>query len=156
MTKIWTRFGSISSAMCDVLRRWISHMPIWKTKPSKAASPQTHPCKQYVQSVTSTSDNATMMKLPVVAKQEMSNPIIHHFKKTNTIQPCTSKFSQFHRELLIVQTYLTTYLPEDELLICLFEKQNQANQHHSKRINACDTYNLLPAQVTTQPWWNYQ
>ena len=40
-----------------------------------------------------------MMKLPVVAKQEMSNPIIHHFKKANTIQPCTSKYCQFHHEL---------------------------------------------------------
>ena len=174
----------------------------------------------------------------------MSNPIIHHFKKANTIQPHTSKYCQFHHELsskhilqhifpkmncsyaslknktkqssitanasihvirtscyqhqrkrnhdeitsscqtrnvashppsfqkskhhsamhikilsipswIIVQTYFATYLPEDELLICLFEKQNQAKQHRRKRIHACDTYSLLPAQVTTQPWWNY-
>ena len=40
-----------------------------------------------------------MMKLPVVAEQDMSHPIIHHFKKANTIQPCTSKYCQFHHEL---------------------------------------------------------
>ena len=199
----------------------------------------------YVPSVTSTSANATMMKLPEVAKEEMSHPIIHHFKKANTIQPCTSKFGQFHHELsskhilqhifpkmnclytylkiktkqssitanasihvirtgcyqhqrkrnhdeitsscqtrnvkphnpsfqktkhhssmhikilsipswIIVQTYFATYLPEDELLIYSFEKQNQAKQHHSKCINTCDTYKLLPAPAQTQPWWNYQ
>ena len=204
-----------------------------------------HQYMWYVQTVTSTSANATMMKLPVVAKQEVSHPIIHHFKKANTIQPCTSKYCQFHHELsskhilqrifpktncsytylksnikqssitanasihvirtdcyehqrkrnhdeitsscqtrnvashnpsfqksnhhsamhikilsisswIIVQTCFATYIPEDELLICSFEKQNQAKQHHSKCINTCDTYSLLPEPVTTQPWWNYQ
>ena len=53
----------------------------------------------YVHPITRASDNATMMKLPVVAIEEMSHPIIHHFKKANTIQPCTSKYCQFHHEL---------------------------------------------------------
>ena len=37
------------------------------------------------------------MKLPVVAIEEMSHPIIHHFKKAKIIQPHTSKYCQFHR-----------------------------------------------------------
>ena len=175
----------------------------------------------------------------------MSNPIIHHFKKANTIQSCPWKYCQFYHELsskhilqhifpkmncsyaslknknkqssitanasihvirtrcyqhqrkrnhdeitsscqtrnvkphnpsfqkskhhsamhikilsisswIIVQTYFATYLPQDELLIYSFEKQNQAKQHHSKCINTCDTYTLLPAPAQTQPWWNYQ
>ena len=104
----------------------------------------------YVHTVTSTSANATMMKLPVVAKQEMSNPIIHHFKKAK-------HHSAMHIEILsipswiIVQTNFATYLPEDELLIYSFEKQNQAKQHHSKCINTCDTYTLLPAPAQSQP-----
>ena len=77
--------------------RWIAHILIWKTKPSKAASQQMHQYMWYVQTVTSTSANATMMKLPVVAIEEMSHPIIHHFEKANTIQPCTLKYCQFHR-----------------------------------------------------------
>ena len=51
---------------------------------------------------------------------------------------------------IIGQTYFATYLPEDELLIYSFEKQNQAKQHHSKCINTCDTYILLPASAQTQ------
>ena len=73
-------------------RRWIAHILIWKTKSSKAASQQMQQYMWYVHPVTSTSANATMMKLPVVAKQEMSHPIIHHFKKADTIQPCTSTY----------------------------------------------------------------
>ena len=191
-----------------------------------------HQCMWYVHTVTSTSANATMMRLPLVAKREMSHPIIHHFKKAKIIQPHTSKYCQFHRishqeyisnisycavvtdstpgycsgaawnqgettslqllcevisscqrrnvashnpsfqkskhdsamhikilsisSWIIVQTYFTTYLPQDELLIYSFEKQNQAKQHHSKCINTCDTYILLPAPAQTQPWWNYQ
>ena len=67
-----------------------------QAKPSKAGSQQTHQCMRYVQPVTSASDNPTMMKSPVVAKQEMSHPIIHHFKKANTIQPDTLKYCQLH------------------------------------------------------------
>ena len=52
---------------------------------------------RYVHPITRASDNATMVKLPVVAKQEMSHPIIHHFKKANTSQPCTLTFGQIHR-----------------------------------------------------------
>ena len=143
------KFCNISS------RRWIAHILIWKTKSSKAASQQMHQYMWYVQTVTSTSANATMMKLPVVAKQEMSHPIIHHFKKTK-------HHSAMHIKILsipswiIVQTYFATYLPEDELLIHSFEKQNQEKQHHSKCINTCDTYILLPASAQTHPWWNYQ
>ena len=135
--------------------RGIAHMLIWNIKPSNAASQQTHQCMRYVHPVSSASVNATMMKLPVVAKPEKLHLIIHHFKKTK-------HHSAMHIKILsipswiIVQTYFATYLPEDELLIYSFEKQNQAKQHHSKCSNTCDTYRLLPAPAQTQPWWNYQ
>ena len=42
-----------------------------------------------------------------------------------------------HNYQLIVIKYFTTCLPEYKSLICLVEKQNQANQQHSRYINAC-------------------
>ena len=62
-----------------------------------------------------------MMKLPEVAKEEMSHPIIHHFKKANTIQPCTSKYCQFHREL-----------SSKHILQHIFPKMNYCSYTHLK------------------------
>ena len=111
-----------------------------------------------------------MMKLPVVAKQEMSHPIIHHFKKANTIQPCTSKYCQFHHELSskhILQrifpkmncsyTHLKNKTKKSSITanasihaIRTFCYQHQRKRKHDEITSSCQTRNVKPHHPSFQ------
>ena len=111
-----------------------------------------------------------MMKLPEVAKEEMSHPIIHHFKKADTIQPCTSKYCQFHHELSskhILQhisskmncsyTHLKNRTKKSSItanasihVIRTSCYQHQRKRNHDEITSSCQTRNVKPHNPSFQ------
>ena len=111
-----------------------------------------------------------MVKSPVVAKQEMSHAIIHHFKKAKIIQPHTSKYCQFHRKLSskhILQhifpkmnclyTYLKIKTKQSSItanasihVIRTFCYQHQRKRNHDEITSSCQTRNVKPHNPSFQ------
>ena len=103
---------------------------------------------RYVHAVTRASDNATMMKLPVVAKQEMSHPIIHHFKKAK-------HHSAMH--IKILSNFIVNYSSSKHILQRIFPKMNCSyaylkNITKQNRITANESMHAIRTRCYQSQW----